>query len=382
MPGDSLRLLAVGDGRSLHVIRWAQRLVERGHAVHLVTSQTGRREDLAGVAVHDLRRLTVLTRVPVVRRMRFGAAIRDLAGRLDVEVVHAHGVLPYGYWAAQADVHPLVVSPWGRDVLVDAKKEPGRRRARRAFAAADHLVVNSHAILAAATEAGADPTGVLNVIWHARLEGFGPEHADREAVRAELGWPRDSLVVLSLRNFQPRTNIDVLVRAFDRVRREEPRARLLLAARAGKTKSEIEALVARLGLGERVRFHRVEPEGLPRLAASADVTVSIADTDSTPASLLEAMASGQPLIGGWCPSIDEWIGPGQGAEMVSPKDEDALAGALLRLLRDPALRRAYGERNADVARRGVTDSTSPLEELYRELAARRPSQAGQVMRAA
>jgi glycosyltransferase involved in cell wall biosynthesis len=158
------------------------------------------------------------------------------------------------------------------------------------------------------------------------------------------------------------------VRAFDRVRREEPRARLILAARAGTTRPEIERLVSKLDLGDLVRFHRVEPDGLPRLAASADITVTIADTDSTPSSLLEAMASGQALVGGWCPSIDEWIGPGEGAEMISPRDEDALVAALLRLLGDPALRQEYGRRNAEVVAVRVAESGPALERLYRELA--------------
>ena len=371
MPGEPLRLLAVGNGISIHTIRWAQRLVERGHELHLVTDHAG--DEIAavgGVTVHDVRTLDALTRIRGVRRLRFGAAIRRLARRLRVDVVHAHGILPYAYWAAEADVHPLVVSPWGRDVLLDAKSEPGRSRARRAFAAADYLVVNSQAILDAAVEAGADPSRVLHAIWHTRLEGFGPEQADPGGLRAELGWPPDALVVLSLRNFQPRTNIDVLVRAFERVRREEPAARLLLAARAGRTKAEIEALVAELGLDELVRFHHVPPDELPRLAASADLTVTIADTDSTPSSLLEAMASGQPMVGGWCPSIDEWIRPGEGAEMVGPKDEDALVEAILRLLRDPDLRRRYGERNTELVRREVAESGPALEALYRELAAR------------
>jgi L-malate glycosyltransferase len=371
MPADSLRLLAVGDGRSLHTIRWAERLAERGHDLHLVTDRVpAAGKEPAGVTVHDIRRLDVLTRMPGVRRLRFGRAIRNLGRKLDADVVHAHGILPYAWWAAQAGLHPLVVSPWGRDVLVDAKKEPGRSRARQAFAAADHLVVNSQAILDAAVEAGADPTRVLHAIWHTRLDGFGPERAERDRLRTKLGWPPDALVVLSLRNFQHRTNIDVLVRAFDRVRREEPSARLLLAARGGDTKREIEALVAQLGLGDLARFHRVEPEELPPLVASADLTVTIADTDSTPSSLLEAMASGQPIVGGWCPSIDEWIAPGEGAEMISPKDEDALVSALLRLLRDPGLRKTYGDRNVQVVRARVAESGPALETLYAELAGR------------
>ena len=375
MAAERLTILAIADGRSIHTIRWARRLVERGHVLHVVSDRLGGEIAATGAAVHDVRALDRLTAVRGLRRLRFGAAIRNLARRLDADVVHAHGLLPYAWWAAQAGVHPLVVSPWGRDVLLDARKEPGRARARRAFAAADHLVVNSQAILDAAVEVGADPSRVLHAIWHTRLDGFGPGRADRTGLRAELGWPADALVVLSLRNFQRRTNIDVLVRAFDRVRRRAPEARLLLAARAGETKAEIEALVAELGLAEVVRFHRVEPEALAPMVASADVTVSIADTDSTPSSLLEAMASGQPMIGGWCPSIDEWIRPGEGAEMVAPRDEDALVEALLKLLRDPELRRAYGTRNADVTRRRVAESGPALEELYRDLAARHRAEA-------
>jgi glycosyltransferase involved in cell wall biosynthesis len=143
-----------------------------------------------------------------------------------------------------------------------------------------------------------------------------------------------------------------------------------LAARAGTNRPEIERLVSKLDLGDLVRFHRVEPDELPRLAASADVTVTIAETDSTPSSLLEAMASGQPLVGGWCPSIDEWIGPGDGAEMISPRDEDALVAALLRLLSDPDLRQAFGRRNAEVVAARVPESGPVLERLYRDLADR------------
>src|SRR5262249_50321984 len=160
------------------------------------------------------------------------------------------------------------------------------------------------------------------------LSGFGPERADPAGLRAELSWPEDALIVLSLRNFQARTNIDVLVRAFARVAPAHPRARLLLAARGGDTHQPVQAGISGSGVADRIRIHRVDPDGLPRLAASGDIVVSIADTDSSPSSLLEAMASGNPMIGGWCASIDEWIGPGEGAEMVQPRDEDALAAAL------------------------------------------------------
>jgi glycosyltransferase involved in cell wall biosynthesis len=369
-----LRVLAVADAQSIHTLRWARRLADRGHALHIVSNRVAvRPADAEGLHIHDVRTLDALTRVKGVRRLRFGAAIRNLARREHIDVMHGHGTAPYAYWGALAGFHPYVVSPWGRDVLVDARQEPGKTRARKAFDAADWVVVNSGAIEDAAIEAGADPARITHILWHTQLAGFGPERGDPAGLRRELGFPDDALVVMSLRNFQHRTNIDVLVRAFSRLVREEPRARLVLAARAGETKAEIEALVAELGLGDVVRFHRVEPEELPVLAASGDVVVSIADTDSSPSSLLEAMASGRAMVGGWCPSIDEWIEQGEGAEMVPPKDEDAVLAALRRLLADEGLRRSYGERNRRVVQERVAESAPALESLYRQLMARVPA---------
>lgn len=372
MESGTLRILAVADCQSIHTLRWARRLADRGHELHIVSDRVRvRAEDVEGMHVYDVRRLDPIMRLRGIRRARFGGAIRALARRVGADIVHAHGTTPYGYWAARAGIHPLVVSPWGRDVLVDAKVEPGRSRSRAVFEAADWLVVNSEAIARAAIDAGADPERITFVMWHTNLEGFGPERADKASLRRLFGWPEDAIVVLSLRNLQERTNIDVLIRAFARAHREEPRARLVIAARGGMERAPLEALVRDLDLAGVAVFHRVDPEQLPELAASGDLVVSIASTDSSPASLLEAMASGQPLIGGWCPSIDEWIGPGEGAEMVECRDEDALTRALLRLIRDPELRRAYGERNARVARERVSETGPELEAIYRALIAGR-----------
>ena len=372
-----LCVLAVADARSIHTLRWARRLVDRGHRVHIVSNRIGAEpRETDGIVIHDLLSLEPLMRVPKLRRLRFGPAIRRLAGDVGADIVHGHGITPYAWWGALADVHPYVVSPWGRDVLLDAKKEPGRSRALRTWRSADYLVVNSGAIEQAAVEAGADPTRVAHIIWHTQLQGFGPEQADPAGLRAELGWPKDALIVLSLRNFQERTNVDVLVRAFARVAPRHPSARLLLAARGGEARAEVAAAAAATGLGDRIRFHRVDPDGLPRLAASGDLVVSIANTDSSPSSLLEAMASGNPLIGGWCPSIDESIGPGEGAEMVQPRDQPALAEALDRLLSDAALRQRYAERNLQVVRSRVAESAPALEALYRRLIAEHAERSG------
>lgn len=367
MASRQLRILGLGDAKSLNFLRWAQRLARRGHDVHVVSDRAAPSPVYAeGLTVHRLQELEPLLRLPVVRRARIVAAIANLAGEIGADVIHAHYLQPYGYWAAKTGFRPLVVSPWARDVMTEIEHERGRRLARVALEGADLIVTNSHAIEQAALAVAGDPAKVRRVIWHGQIDGFTPAAADRPGLLATLGWPDDAVVVLSLRNFRPYSNLDVLVRSFARVTREEPRARLVLAARGGWTRSEIEALVHELGLDGVVAFHRVEQVELPALIASADFAVSIQSTDSAPPSLLESMASGLPVVAGYAPSIDEWVQQGEGAEMVECRDEDGLTAAILRLVRDPQLRRRYAERNERVVHELFGDPTAELEAVYSE----------------
>ena len=365
---DRLRILGVGPGRSINFLRWASRVAERGHEVHLASTQWSERPgDLDGFQLHDPRSSSLAARLPVARREGLGRAVGRVARKLDVDLVHGHYLLPFGYWAAQTGLHPLVMSPWGTDILVHAQR-PGRsrERARAALEAADFLVTNSTANERASAELGADPSRMRRIIWYADVDRFSPERAD-PAFRARLGWPDDAWIALSLRNHRRNMNLDVVVGAFARVARLEPRAHLVMAARPSLSGGEIEQLVSDRGLADRVHFASLGRDELPALVASCDALVSVTSSDSTPASLLEGMASALPAVCASAPSIDEWVEQGEGAEIVPPRDEEATAEALLRLLRDPELGRRYGERNARAVREQVDDPGRALEDLYLEL---------------
>src|SRR5713226_908627 len=163
-----MRVLGVGNARSVIFLRWAWRLIELGHTVFVVSDRFSPRPgELAGSVLFDIRRLELLTRVRGVRRLRFRPALENLVGRLEIDVVHGHYLLPYAYWATLSGGRPLVVSPWGTDILVDAQR-PGQngRRARHAIAAADYLVVNSAAAGNRALGLGADPDRIEQIIWY------------------------------------------------------------------------------------------------------------------------------------------------------------------------------------------------------------------------
>jgi glycosyltransferase involved in cell wall biosynthesis len=373
MASDRLRILGVGDAKSRHFARWATRLAERGHEVHIASGRVNpRKGEHEGVQVHQLLELDPLLRVPFLRRLRMTPLLERLAERIRPDIVHSHYLLPYGYWTARAGLGPLVVSPWGKDALVDAwESSEGEERARIAIAPerARAYVVNSQALEDAAVRLGADPAKFHRIFWHARIDGYSPEQADRSRWQA-LGWPDDTVVCLSLRNFRPYSNLDIVLRAFTKARQEVPELRLFSSAGGGWTREEFDRLAAELGVEPYMAVQDVHATELPSVTASADLAVTLADVDSSPASLLETMASGVPLVVGRAPSMEEWIQQGEGGEIVDRHDVEAVAAAMVRLARDPELRRRYGERNLREVHARFGDPTSQLEQVYRDVLGR------------
>ena len=367
-----LRILGIGDAKSRHFARWARRLSERGHEVHVASGRVNPRGELEGIQVHQFQELDPLLRVPVVRRYRMAPALTKLADRVQPDVVHSHYLLPYGYWTARAGLGPLVVSPWGKDAIVDAWQSPeAEERARVGIAPerARAYVVNSQALEDAAVRLGADRSKFHRILWHARIDNYSPEHADRSRWR-ELGWPEDAIVCLSLRNFRPYSNLDVVLRAFAKAREEVPELRLFSSAGGGWTRTEFDRLASELGLEPYMVVQDVPAAELPSVNASADFAVTLADVDSSPASLLETMASGVPLVVGRAPSMEEWIQQSEGGEVVERRDVEAVAAAIVRLARDPELRRRYGERNLREVHARFGDPTAQLEQVYAEVLGR------------
>jgi len=370
---ESLCILGVGDAKSRHFARWATRLAERGHEVHVASGRVNPREgELDGLHLHQFQDLDPLLRVPGIRRFRFAPALARLARRVRPDVVHSHYLLPYGFWTARAGLEPLVVSPWGKDALVDAWDSPEMEKMARVAIAPERArayVVNSQALEDAAVKLGAERAKFHRIFWHARIDAYSPTHADRFRWRA-LGWPDDAVVCLSLRNFRPYSNLDIVLRAFARAREDVPELRLYSSAGGGWTRTEFDQLASELGLEPYMAVRDVPAFELPAVTASADFAVTLADVDSSPASLLETMASGVPLVVGRAPSMEEWIQQGEGGEIVERHDVDAVAAAMVRLARDAELRRRYGERNLREVHARFGDPTTQLEQVYNEVLGR------------
>lgn len=117
----------------------------------------------------------------------------------------------------------------------------------------------------------------------------------------------------------------------------------LLVAGDGEDRTQLKALIATLGMGERVHLlgHRADA---PAVLPVADiVAVPSLDNESSPNVVLEAWAARRPVVATTVAGIPELLHDGKNGFLVPPGDVAALANALRLLVDDPQQRRAMGE---------------------------------------
>ena len=189
----------------------------------------------------------------------------------------------------------------------------------------------------------------------------------RQRVRDSLGVARDALLVGCVADlFAVKRHID-LINAFAQVHGEIPQARLLLIG-DGPLRDAIETRVHERSLSEAVILLGSRKD-VPELLPAFDLFALASDTEGMSNAILEAQACGLPVIatqvGGNPDLVDDTCG-----ELVAPRDPDALAAAMLALLRDPGCRERMRVVARDrIERRHSLDAmATAYASLYRECA--------------
>jgi glycosyltransferase involved in cell wall biosynthesis len=151
-------------------------------------------------------------------------------------------------------------------------------------------------------------------------------------------WPR----LVCTRNFEPLYNLSCVLRAFATIQAQYPDATLTLVG-SGSQDTALRQEAAALRI-EHVTFAgRVAPAEVHRYYANADIYVQAPSIDNMPLSLLEAFASGLPVVSTDVGGVPSMLRHGIDGLLVGDDDADALAEAVIQLLRDPALAHRLAE---------------------------------------
>ena len=276
--------------------------------------------------------------------------LRAILSNTTPDVVIAGPVQSGAYLAALAGASPLMTVSWGTDMLVDADRNAQLRMATKyTLDRSDAVFGDCRAVREAVKRhAGMPDKCIVTFPWGIDLDRFARGESAL-SLRKDLGWD-NSEVFISTRTWEPVYAIDVMVDAFAMVYAELPTARLILLG-DGSRNDEIRGLIRERGLELVVHAPgRVTHETLPDYFRTANAYVSSALSDGTSVSLLEAMASGLPVVVSDSYGNLEWVEAGVNGELARPGDAESLAEAMIAIVADSRRAARIGEANVAVAR--------------------------------
>jgi len=337
------------------------------HHLVAVVADGGARDDsrpyvLSEAEDEELRTLRLahrISRIPMATGLAHARGV--LAGlrrlrreglRPDLVHAHVHQVGLAALIAGRRYRVPVVVSEHSSHFSLGTLSPSGRRLARLMFRAADLVCPVSEDLRRRIEDRGvrARFQVVPNPVDTVAFGGAPPP-----------GGPPTALFVGGL---QPIKRVDLLLRALARVR--HPDLRLEIVG-DGPARSDLEGLAHELGLGQAVRFRGyVSKEGVAERMRAASFLVLPSMIETFGLALAEALAVGRPVVASRTGAIPEIVDERNGI-LVPPGDEEALAGAIERMVDERsrfdwrALSSAAGDRFglAAVGRR--------WDEIYRTL---------------
>jgi sugar transferase (PEP-CTERM/EpsH1 system associated) len=164
---------------------------------------------------------------------------------------------------------------------------------------------------------------------------------DGTAYKAKLGFPSGSVVFGAIGRLVPVKCLPTLLEASTLVFDKVPHSYLVIVG-DGPLRDELKAIVRRRNIAERVKFLGWRPD-VPNILKALDVFVCSSESEGMSNTILEAMASGIPVVATAVGGNAELVVHGETGLLVAWNDPNILASAVVKLLANQGVRRKMGE---------------------------------------
>lgn len=290
-----MKICFLGDGASIHIRRWCEFFRDCGDDVTLITF---RKAEISGVNIYycgsDISVNSDGGNLQYLKKLSY---IKKLLKKINPEIINAHYATSYGLLGALCKNAPLVVSTWGSDILVTPKKNVAYKLITKyVLKRADSITSDSNFMSKEIIVLGNPSEKVITA----------PMGIDDKIFNKE-GRTNQNKNILSMRTLCKNSNIDIILKAFSKLSKEEKDVKLIIG-NDGIDKQEYFELINDLELNNRVEFiGSVDRYKVVELLKNNSFYVSIPTSDSTSVTLLEAMSCGMVPIVSKLPANLEWI---------------------------------------------------------------------------
>lgn len=363
-----LRLCFIGPANNVTFRRWVEWFGARGHETTVLTVEPTQ-------DAHHFQQIDLSCNFGGRKVGRIISAIRlaYIVRSLRPDVVHVHYLRGLAWGISLVRFSPIVVTPWGSDVLEEQgafKEWYSCPLAKKVFASADLVAVHSNYLESRIRYLLPDGMRVVRVGWGVNLQTFR-SGLDVELLRQRwnIGW--DQPIIFSPRLAQPLYRHDLVIRALPFIQKENPRIVLVISEQFADLEyvRQLRILVSDLHLEDQVRFIGSIPYSeMPLWMNLANIMVMVPQSDGMPNTLWEAMACGALPVLNRLPQYAEVIEDGVNGLLVESEPED-IATVILQALANPELKTKAEFRNRELvkAMADQDEEMARMEGLYESL---------------
>jgi glycosyltransferase involved in cell wall biosynthesis len=363
-----MKICFLSDPTYLHIQRWARYFLEQGHEVSIVGEPHTKPTHIPGIktyilADHEFKGPWIL---------RTTLALKRLLNEIKPDILHMHYLAPL-IAPAILRFKPFVVSVWGADIVGETglAKDHWRMRflKRLVLRHADAVLASSRFLANATCQYAKFPEERVPVYyWGVDLQQFPPAQISKKNGK------NDQIVIGFVKHLVPKYGVEYLLRAIPVVRKKYPMIKILLLGE-GTLRQALEKLAADLDIADVVHFlGPISHAQVPKYLEQMDIFVmpSVYESETFGVAAVEAQAMGIPVIATKVGGVPEAVADGVTGILVPPRNSDALAEAIIRLIEDNDLRESMSHEGPRFVARHFDwgKNAGRVEELYDTLISR------------
>lgn len=353
-----MKILFLADARSIHIQRWIDFFSKRGHQVFLISLEPAENINCENFFIPSKIKRGFLKYFLALPK------IKQIVEKLNPDLISAHFVPNYGWIGARLKRNPLVMTSWGSDILISAKKSLlHKKRAEFVLSQADLVTSDSNYLTSEIAKLKVPENKILTYPM-----GVSTEFLCSSKKQFLPG--KKIFRVISIRQLERLYNISLLIEAIPYcLDRTSVKLEFLIGGE-GSQKGFLIRVAEKLKIADKVKFlgKLSQPELLHNLRNS-DIYVSSSLSDSTSVSLLEAMACQLVPIVTDIPGNREWIKDGENGFLVAVDKPGVLAEKIVEAVHNYGRYQNWTEKNLNLAKEkaNLDENLKKIEQKFIEL---------------
>lgn len=364
-----MKLLLLSDPNSVHTIKWAKSLAQNNIDIVIFGLGNFTVKDYDGISNIQVKTLGgAVTRdegsFAKLKYLKALPTIKEIIKDFKPDIVHAHYATSYALVGALSGFHPFIVSVWGSDVFTFPHKSFLHKAILKFnLKVADKILSTSNVMLKE-----------TKLYTNKKIEvtpfGIDMKEFKPMCTKVEL-FDKNDIVIGTVKTLEKKYGIEYLIRAFKILSDKYEKLPLkLLIVGGGSLENHLKELSKELNIEDKTVFTGKVPfTDVPKYHNMLSVSVSVSNSESFGVAIIEASSCSKPVVVSNVGGLPEVVEDGVSGFVVPPRDPQATAEAIEKLILNESLQQQIGQAGRARVNRlyNWDDNVKQMIKIYKDI---------------